>query len=146
MTDLRFERLTEDDLDWAWEVYEATTREHIEQVVPWTEDEQRAERLAGLRRGCFRAILGEDGERVGLIEVTDDDTELTIRHLELLPRTQGGGVGTAVIESVVARARSLGKSVSLRVLRVNPRARALYERLGFVVEQERVSSTQLRLS
>lgn len=141
---LTYEALTEADIDWAWAVYQATTREHIEQVVDWTEDEQRAQRLAGLRRGTFQAILDEHGQRLGLLDVVDEGGELSIRHLELLPQVQGHGLGSAVIRDVIARAATSGKSVSLRVLHVNPRARALYERLGFVVEEERARSTQMR--
>ncbi|MBN1240856.1 MAG: GNAT family N-acetyltransferase, partial [Gammaproteobacteria bacterium] len=37
------------------------------------------------------------------------------------------GIGTAIIRSLLAQ----GKAVSLRVLTSNPRAAALYERLGF---------------
>ncbi|MBD8058392.1 GNAT family N-acetyltransferase [Cellulomonas sp. JH27-2] len=142
---LTFEPLTEADIDWAWDVYEATTREHVEPVTDWTPEHQWAERLAGLRGGSFTAIV-DSGRRVGLAEVTDDGDELTIRHLEVLPAAQGRGIGSAAIEVIAARAAITGQSVSLRVLHVNPRARALYERLGFVVEDERATSTQMRLA
>jgi ribosomal protein S18 acetylase RimI-like enzyme len=137
--------LDHNDIDWAWDVYQATTQEHIVQVVDWTDQEQREERLAGLRSGSFEAIIDEAGERVGLVAVTDDGDELTIRHLELLPSVQGRGFGGAVIRTVIDRAATAGKTVSLRVLHVNPRARALYERLGFVVVEERAKSTEMCL-
>lgn len=144
VSELTFVPLSEADLDWAWDVYRVTTQEHIEQVMDWSADKQRDVRLAGLRGGSFGAILDGTGRRVGLIETTDDGDELTIRHLELLPTAQGRGIGATVIRRVIARAAESGKSVSLRVLRVNARARVLYERLGFVVEEERVNSTQMR--
>jgi ribosomal protein S18 acetylase RimI-like enzyme len=101
--------------------------------------------VAGLRSGSFEAIVDLQGRRVGLVEVTNDGAALTIRHLELLPSSQGQGVGTAVIEHVVERAKCAGRVVELRVLHVNPRARALYERLGFAVVAERSTSTEMRL-
>ncbi len=145
MTNLSFELLVETDIGWAWAVYEATTRKHIERAVDWTEERQREERLEGLRSGTFEAIVDETGERIGLQQVTDDGPELTIRHLELLPTAQGRGIGTAAIERVVARAAASKRAVSLRVLHVNPRARALYARLGFAVVEERSKSTEMRL-
>lgn len=137
--------LTEMDFDWAWDLYQSTTQAHLAQVLDWTEDEQRMERLAGLRRGSFEAILDWSDGRVGLIEVTDDGADLTIRHLEIAPSAQGRGIGTEVINTVISRAARSGKGVFLRVLRVNPRARALYERLGFALVEERPESTEMRL-
>ncbi|MEX0429226.1 GNAT family N-acetyltransferase [Nocardioides sp. DS6] len=144
-TSVRFEPLSPADLGWAWDVYTLTTRDHLLATLHPTEDEERDLRSELLRRGRAQAVLDEQGERVGLLEVTEDGDELTIRHLELLPSVQGKGLGTQVIRTVIDRAASEGRSVVLRVLRTNPRARALYERLGFVVEQERERSTQLRL-
>lgn len=146
MISLRFETLAPGDLDWAWAVYDVTTREQVEQSVDWTETRQREERLKGLATGSFEAIVDETGQRVGVLQVTDDGPELTIRHLEVLPTAQGRGVGTAVIESVIGRAAASGRAVSLRVLKVNPRARALYERLGFALVEERSRSIEMRLA
>ena len=143
--EVTFERLSEADIEWAWTVYNKTTREHIERVVDWSEEKQRAERLAGLRGGAFEAILDQAGRRIGLVEATNDGDDITIRHLELLPDVQGRGIGTAVIRSIVTRATASGQAVTLRVLHVNPRARALYERLGFVTDEVRSASTQMRL-
>lgn len=84
--------------------------------------------MAGLRSGSFQTILDDSGQRLGLVSVTDEGDDLSIRHLELLPAVQGHGVGTAVIKDIAARAATAGKSVSLRVLDVNPRARRLYDR------------------
>lgn len=63
----------------------------------------------------------------------------------MLPAAQGRGVGTAAIEHVIARASASREVVMLRVLRVNPRARELYTRLGFAVVEERLHSIEMRL-
>jgi RimJ/RimL family protein N-acetyltransferase len=58
-----------------------------------------------------------------------------INGLAVDPDQQGAGVGRALIEAAVERARALGaRKVSLRVLGHNETARRLYERCGFVVE------------
>jgi ribosomal protein S18 acetylase RimI-like enzyme len=58
-----------------------------------------------------------------------------INGLSVDPDSQGAGVGTALVEAAVERARVLGaRKVSLRVLGHNDTARRLYERCGFVVE------------
>lgn len=136
--------LTVADLPWVWTVYEATVRSQNDAVLDLDDAGHRERRRRELAEGRFEAIV-VDGERVGLLETRVTDDALDLRHLEVLPEHQGSGIGTAVIRLVVAQARGAGRDVSLRVLRVNDRARALYERLGFVVEQERAQSVQLRL-
>lgn len=49
----------------------------------------------------------------------------------LMAAHRGQGVGRALIEDALRDARSLRRGVSLHVLRSNPRARRLYESLGF---------------
>lgn len=50
------------------------------------------------------------------------------------PGARGRGTGSALLAAVKAKARDLGlSSVRLDVIDTNPRARALYERQGFVV-------------
>jgi ribosomal protein S18 acetylase RimI-like enzyme len=60
---------------------------------------------------------------------------------------RGGGVGTALIEAVCAEAVRRGcREVLLDVTDTNPRARALYERRGFVaVSEARVGPVLRRL-
>jgi GNAT superfamily N-acetyltransferase len=50
--------------------------------------------------------------------------------LALLPEHRGRGIGTALLEWVLAEATVAGKPVRIHVERFNP-ARRLYERLGF---------------
>ena len=46
---------------------------------------------------------------------------------------RGMGAGTALLDAILAQARTLGKTrVRLDVIDTNPRARALYERIGFL--------------
>lgn len=137
--------LTVADMPWVWNVYQATVRQQNDVVLDLDDDGHHVRRRAELAERWFEAIE-VSGRRVGLLEVRPDGDVLDLRHLELLPEHQGAGIGTAVIRMVIDRARRAGKDVSLRVLHVNPRARALYESLGFVVEQERARSTQLRFS
>ncbi|WP_067489780.1 GNAT family N-acetyltransferase [Actinomadura hibisca] len=61
------------------------------------------------------------------------DGALMLDTLAVSPAARGMGVGTALLNAVVAEARSRGlREVHLEVVDTNPRARALYERFGFV--------------
>jgi len=51
------------------------------------------------------------------------------------PAARGHGVGTALLDATIAEARTRGYAeVRLDVIDSNPRARALYERVGFVAK------------
>ena len=50
---------------------------------------------------------------------------------------RGSGIGTALLNAATARARAEGaRCVVLSVIEDNPRARALYERLGFTAREQ----------
>jgi ribosomal protein S18 acetylase RimI-like enzyme len=66
--------------------------------------------------------------------------ELIIGHLGVSPDAQGQGIGTALVEHFLTSDAAKGKIPALDVAVTNPRAQALYERLGFVVVAERQSS------
>ena len=52
--------------------------------------------------------------------------------IQLLPAHQGQGIGTHLVEQFLVEARDLGLPARVVVESDNPRAQALYERLGFV--------------
>lgn len=64
-----------------------------------------------------------------------------IGHLGVDPGMRGEGVGTRLIELFLDQGREAGHAMAgLDVAVTNPRAEALYERLGFEVTEERESS------
>lgn len=65
-----------------------------------------------------------------------DRRELLLDGLSVSPAARGTGIGTQLIAAAVAEAQRQGKqAVRLSVVDSNPRARALYERLGFVPDK-----------
>jgi len=56
---------------------------------------------------------------------------LYIVELQVLPELQGRGIGTAVVRKVIEQGANRGVPVTLSVVPANPRAKRLYERLGF---------------
>ena len=70
-----------------------------------------------------------DGLAVGLLRVSESESAVFIDQVEIVPDYQGQGIGTSLINNLLA----LGRPVELGVLKVNVDARRLYERLGFRV-------------
>lgn len=60
--------------------------------------------------------------------------EIHINNVALRPTFRGQGIGTALLQRVLAEARSLGaRRATLEVRASNTAARRLYERMGFYV-------------
>ena len=71
------------------------------------------------------------GERVGMIQVHEDGGGFEVGEIQILPAHQGLGIGSRLLEDVVARAHAQDRKVSLSTGLKNIRAVELYERLGF---------------
>lgn len=87
------------------------------------------------------AIYGWFGAswRALLLSFLERDTEnerFLMDGIFVAPQARGHGVGTALLEAIVVEARSRGYGeVRLDVIDSNARARALYEREGFVAKE-----------
>ena len=77
-----------------------------------------------------RQAIVVDGELGGFLELEERNDCFWVANIELAPRFQRMGIGSAILGEVQRDARVRGLDVALQVLKVNP-ARALYERLGF---------------
>ncbi len=80
-------------------------------------------------------IVEEAGRRIGALSVSRTHEEVRIVEMQLLPESQGKGIGTALLERELRFADERALPVRLQVLRAN-RARTLYERFGFRVTGE----------
>jgi ribosomal protein S18 acetylase RimI-like enzyme len=72
----------------------------------------------------------------GLLAVEEHADHVWLVKVYLFEAWRSQGIGRRLVEQVIARGRELSKPVRLRVLRVNERARSLYESLGFRVVEE----------
>lgn len=126
------EPCTVDDNDFAFRVAEETMRTYVEQAFgSWDPDVQRRRSDESFDPTTYSLIV-VDGARAGILAVEHRPSEIFLSKISLLPRFQRRGIGSILINQLIERARSGGRPLRLRVLRVNP-ARSLYERLGFAV-------------
>ncbi|MGC4941785.1 GNAT family N-acetyltransferase [Kribbella sp. DT2] len=113
---------------------------------PWDDAVQREFHRDWFRPDQVEIVL-VDGEPAGMLEVRPPaDGVVYLSRIELAASTRGRGIGTALIADVVDRARSVGATaVELDVLEHNPRARSLYERVGFTLVSAAPPKLRLRL-
>lgn len=97
--------------------------------------------FAGGSETDLRAIYGPVGGRwraqlLRLLGNEADNSRFLLDGLCVSDAVRGQGVGTLLLEAIVAEGRARGYSaVRLDVVDTNARARALYERRGFVVDR-----------
>ena len=81
-------------------------------------------------------IITSNGVDVGWYECSSRDHSLYIQDFYILPEYQSRGIGSVALQLALETAASRNLPVRLGVLKVNPRAKALYERFGFVAVSE----------
>ena len=131
--------MTPDDMPFLYQVY-ASTR--LEELAPagWTPDEVGAfltQQFAAQHQfyqdnydNATYSVILADGQRVGRLYLARWPTELRIMDIAVLPEYRGRGIGSALLQDILAEGARTGKRVSIHVEKFNP-ALHLYERLGF---------------
>lgn len=135
MDGLTLRKAAEADSEFAYETRKAAFKEYAERASGWDEEEQR--QLHNRRFGAldFR-IISVSGEDVGVMALAVAADIMTLYQLFVLPQYQGRGIGRECMTLLFDEARHLDLPVRLAVLKVNPRAQAFYERLGFARTRE----------
>jgi ribosomal protein S18 acetylase RimI-like enzyme len=107
-------------------------RDMIERTWGWDDGWQRAEFQRRLDAYSV-SIIEAESRPVGSLWLEHKPGALYVHDLQVAPAHQGRGIGTAVVGMVITLGAGRALPVDLSVLLANPRARALYERLGFRV-------------
>jgi GNAT superfamily N-acetyltransferase len=134
------------DVPFLREVVIAATRDQDRLPVGFDEPGWRAGFAARsaeqISAGPGTFVIECDGGPVGRLRLVDSPDGLEVAGLQLLPSAQSRGIGTAVLLRLAAEAAP--RPLTLGVEKDNPRARALYERLGFASDGETETEYRLR--
>jgi ribosomal protein S18 acetylase RimI-like enzyme len=117
------------DREFLWEVHRTALRPAVEATWGWDEAFQM-QYFAEHFTTTDRFIVSVDGVDAGVLQFTVKADHLFLTSVALLPEHQGRGLGTDLVNMVLAEGRRHNLPVRLQVLKVN-RAKKLYERLGF---------------
>jgi ribosomal protein S18 acetylase RimI-like enzyme len=131
---------SEADLPFLRRLYVSTRWEELAIVTQWSDAEKVAflESQFGFQRHHYLtyyaatdcAILEQDGVPAGRLYIDRQDKTLLVVDISLLPDWRRRGIGTALLQAVIAEARAAGKTATISVEKFNP-AQRLYRRLGF---------------
>jgi ribosomal protein S18 acetylase RimI-like enzyme len=134
MEEIALRPATEADYGFWAELHRQTFAAYVAQAWGW--DEARLEAEFRQEFGeMVRQVVEWGEEAIGSIVVEDHGDHFYLDYIAILPAYQGRGIGSLLVKRLLQSARQPGIPVRLSVLKVNP-ARALYERLGFVLVGE----------
>ncbi len=140
---LRPER--EEDVPFLMALYASTREDEVAQAVDWSPEQKAAflEMQFKAQRHHYRTyiencrfdILECHSVPVGRLYLDERPTRRHIVDIALLPEWRSKGVGTAILEGLMAAGRTGGRGVGIFVEKFNPALR-LYRRLGFTEVQD----------
>ena len=143
--DLKFRPVEESDLPLLAELYASTRREEVASTG-WPAELQKAflQQQHEAQHAHYQStydttewsIIEVAGHAAGRFYWYENETDLHIVDITLLPKYRGDGIGRALLEDFLGHARTLAKGVTIHVEKTNP-ARRLYSRLGFSLREDR---------
>lgn len=136
---------TLDDYDFLYALHKAAMKESVSRMWGWDEAWQQ-----NYFREKFdpskREVLQWQGQDIGTISVREGEDELYLALIAILPQFQGRGWGTAVVQELIHQAQQADKTFTLHVLKTNPTAQKLYERLGLQIVAEEEFKFKMQLA
>jgi GNAT superfamily N-acetyltransferase len=130
MKNLQLRKATVDDSEFAYQTKKAALREYLEKTSVWNEDEQRQLHQRRFAAHDFR-VIQLSGIDVGIIAMSRQSDCIKFHQMFILQEYQGKGIGDAVMRLIIKDATAFKLPIRLQVLKVNNRAFAFYQRMGF---------------
>jgi ribosomal protein S18 acetylase RimI-like enzyme len=122
---------TRDDVDRLFAIHRAALKSYVDATWGWDDDWQ-ADYFREHFDTSIRHVICCAADDIGFLDVMAQPDAIILQNIEIDPDYHGRGIGTELIRRVLTDADNNGIPVRLQVLKVNSRARDLYERLGFV--------------
>lgn len=131
-SEIVFKNALASDESFVRRVHHDAYREVVQrQFGRWDQSDQDMRFTEKWSHGQFRIILSGP-ERIGALWTTDAEDSVLLNEILVLPAHQGRGFGSDALSTVLRHSDNRSVPTRLQVLKLS-KARALYERLGFVV-------------
>jgi len=138
--------ITDADLPILFEIYAGTRAEEVAQVTWWDDEQKRAflfQQFAAQHQyylqnyinSSFDVITREDSV-IGRLYVARWENQLRIIDIAFLPAHRGKGIGTGLVQGLLAESRERGVPLTIHVEQNNP-ALQWYQRLGFRMVEDK---------
>ena len=140
--EIKLRNATKKDYSFLYTLHKATMGEYVEKTWGWDEKFQQTHFIKYFDPESLQIVVAATTD-IGCVSVTEKGGHVFLHKIEILPAYQNRGVGTVLIRNIVEQAENENKPVFLQVMKINERAKALYERLGFSVYGETATHYQM---
>jgi len=141
---ISFRSATGNDIDFLYVLHVSSMKEYVHKTWGWDDAFQESVFRKNYDPAKIKVIL-YDRKEIGMLSLEERDADIFLRAIEIHPDYQGNGIGTVIINGIIAEGAQKMKPVYLRVLKVNP-AKRLYDRLGFSIIEETPTHYIMRTS
>ena len=143
MEGFKFRKTQATDSEFVFAVKKAAFREYVEQIWGWDDTYQKELHNRRFDSQDLR-IIQFNGTDVGFLSTSSTPDRLKVDQIYILPEYQGRGIGAACMRGIIDDANQEQKPVTLQVLKINTRATAFYQRLGFTIVDENSTHFQMK--
>ena len=130
-----FQEATKHDEATIFDLYGRVMKEYITQIWGWDQEWQENEFKKHFNPENI-TVVKQEKKAIGYSQIEDQGNQLYIRMLLLLPNHQRKGIGSRLLNAVIAKAKAQSKGIALQVFKVNKQAKRFYEHHGFDVQGE----------
>jgi len=121
-----------EDFDLTLQIKAQSLKPYIDLIWGWDDQQQYDYHEKNYRPEDIRMILLKD-EEVGYLEVTETEEFIWLKNIFIVEDHQNKGIGGDILKQELKDAGLKNKPIRLHVFKINKKAQALYERLGFRV-------------
>jgi ribosomal protein S18 acetylase RimI-like enzyme len=125
------------DFDFLFSLVRITMKNYAAAAAGWDELAEKATFTRYFDFSVYQiSVIVLDSIDIGYLKIDRTEGDIFLANMHVHPDYQNRGIGSGIIESLLAEAEEQGVAVSLKVLKVNRAARRLYEKFGFRIEEE----------
>lgn len=135
-TEYALRNIEDYETEWLYELNRQSYRDIVvRQFGNWDEAFQRDWFDKKWQEERPAKIVTVENEPVGIVVLEQRNEYDWLDEILIKPEHRGQGIGTSLMKALITDARTRNRSIQLRVLHQNHRARRFYESLGFVVSK-----------
>jgi ribosomal protein S18 acetylase RimI-like enzyme len=133
MPEFKLRQATRADLEHCCAIAEQTMRAYVEQTWGAWDSVAQDQRVRDYFNEQTHQMIVQEDQIIGLLVIEVEETHVLLAKIYLLANFQNQGIGASIIRHALSVAVKQGKTLRLRVLKANHRAKKFYDREGLTV-------------
>ena len=134
--DYKIRFATPDDHDLIYALKAESVRPYVERIWGWDEDYQRKDFDGDFSQIKQFNVIEVDGKFAGFVQYYFEYPYFEVVEIHLLPEFRGKGIGSDILRYLQKVCIAQDRKIRIGCFKENHRAKALYQKLGFMQTQE----------